>query len=417
MNIHKLFGSAIRPLSSIVALIAGLVSPKAFSQMFPLIQSLNPLENENPVRVLPKSTVFMTRPPSVPTQLRPPSVQDVISKAFNNDDLNALYGAGAFSHCDTSSRIPSFFSKNYSNFVYDCMQKFQNQHAQTFDERFQANPAAQGLATAPLGGELRWENISAPMRERLLQRSINDLAQKNKVLADVIQGRISFDIGLEKLWTVDSHAANPAEVRPRFVVEVVEPQGLQRSKTKKQVASLGPVTASDLGSDPLESGSWMGARPQKSKRVLREVFDSEPRLNTVTVEARQQENTTDSASDSLASFKTLARLAGLRTLPFSKINMRAERRTVDGSQQIALRATESQELFYAEFPNAAQAKSDSLNWGYKIPWKQHAIVVHVNEAAQEKVTGYSYKIDDNNKTDITFNHKSNAVAAGFVVSF
>jgi late competence protein required for DNA uptake (superfamily II DNA/RNA helicase) len=97
--------------------------------------------------------------------------------------------------------------------------------------------------------------------------------------------------------------------------------------------------------------------------------------------------------------------------------MKAERRVVDGSNQFALRATESQELFYAEFPNAAQVSATSVNWGYKIPWKQHAISVHINEAVQEKVTAYSYKIDDNNKTDVSFNHKNNSVSAGFVVNF
>ena len=72
MRLQILFGSAIRPLSSLVALIAGLVSPKAFAEIFPLVQSLNPLETENPVKVLPKGTVFMTQPPGLPSQMRQP---------------------------------------------------------------------------------------------------------------------------------------------------------------------------------------------------------------------------------------------------------------------------------------------------------------------------------------------------------
>jgi hypothetical protein len=150
---------------------------------------------------------------------------------------------------------------------------------------------------------------------------------------------------------------------------------------------------------------------------LREVFESEPRLASVTVDSKDTPVAAEHDNVTLSSFKALARLAGLRNLPFSKINMKAERRVVDGSNQFALRATESQELFYAEFPNAAQVSATSVNWGYKIPWKQHAISVHINEAVQEKVTAYSYKIDDNNKTDVSFNHKNNSVSAGFVVNF
>lgn len=417
MKIQNFFESNLRPLSSLVALIAGLVSPKAFADLFPLVQSLSPLESENPVKILPKSTVFMTRPPSVPSSLKQPSVSALIGKAFNKDDLNALYGAGAFTHCETTSRIPSFFSKNYSNFVFDCVQRLQDRHAQSFDERFQANPSSQGVAASPLGGGLQWENISAPMRERLLQRSIHDLAQKNKLLADVLQGRLSFDVGLEKLWSTPPKVTENAEMRPRFVVEVQEDPDHHLNRKSKQVASLGKVSPSELSADPQSNRAWMSAKPKKSRRILREVFDSEPRLSKVTVETKEKKALHESSPDTLTSFKSLAKLAGLRTLPFSKINMRAERRVVDGAQQIALRATESQELFYAEFPNAAQASGASVNWGYRIPWKQHAIVVHVNEAAQEKVTGYSYKVNDHNKTDISYNHKTNAVAAGFVVSF
>lgn len=418
MRLQNFFGSAIRPLSSLVALIAGLVSPKAFAEMFPLVHSLNPLEGENPVKVLPKSTVFMTRPPGLPSQLSQPSITAVISKAFNNDDLNALYGAGAFGHCETGSRIPSFFSKNYSNFAYDCFQKLNSQNAKNFDERFQANPNAQGLANYPLGGGVQWENISAPMRERLLQRSIHDLAQKNKLLSDVIQGRLSFDIGLEKLWSSPSTLPQVTEKRPRFVVEVLEPSSPRVDTKQKQFASLGDPHSAAFNPDKRAGrASWMTSTPRKSKRVLREVFESEPRISNVTVDSKNTQSASEHSNVTLTSFKALARLAGLRNLPFSKINMKAERRVVGSSQQFALRATESQELFYAEFPNAAQVSSTSVNWGYKIPWKQHAISVHVNEGAAERVTAYSYKIDDNNKTDVSFNHKSNAVSAGFILSF
>ena len=417
MRLQILFGSAIRPLSSLVALIAGLVSPKAFAEIFPLVQSLNPLETENPVKVLPKGTVFMTQPPGLPSQMRQPSLSTVIAKAFNNDDLNALYGSGAFGQCETGSRIPSFFSKNYSNFAYDCFERLQTRHSESFDERFQANPAAQGLSGSPLGGGIQWENISAPVRERLLQRSIHDLAQKNKLLSDIIQGRMSFDIGLETLWRAPSIQQNTNEQRPRFVVAVLEPTTSTKPLKTKQVASLGDINGSEFSADPSSNRTWMSNKPKKARRVLREGFDSEPRLSNVTVEGKNDSAVNEQTGGTLTSFKALARLAGLRHLPFAKINMKAERRVIDGSQQFALRATESQELFYAELPNAAQASATALNWGYKIPWKQHAISVHVNESAQEKVTAYSYKIDENNKTDVSFNHKSNAVSAGFVVSF
>ncbi len=256
------------------------------------------------------------------------------------------------------------------------------------------------------------------MRERLLQRSIHDLAQKNKLLSDVIQGRLSFDIGLEKLWNSPSTLPQVTEKRPRFVVEVLEPSSPRVDTKQKQFASLGDPHSAAFNPDKRAGrASWMTSTPRKSKRVLREVFESEPRISNVTVDSKNTQSASEHSNVTLTSFKALARLAGLRNLPFSKINMKAERRVVGSSQQFALRATESQELFYAEFPNAAQVSSTSVNWGYKIPWKQHAISVHVNEGAAERVTAYSYKIDDNNKTDVSFNHKSNAVSAGFILSF
>jgi hypothetical protein len=78
---------------------------------------------------------------------------------------------------------------------------------------------------------------------------------------------------------------------------------------------------------------------------------------------------------------------------------------------------ESQELAFAEIPDTRNASASTLVWGYKIPWKQHALNVRFDESTQERTTSYSYKVDDSNKTDVSFNHKNNAVSAGFVTTF
>jgi hypothetical protein len=74
-------------------------------------------------------------------------------------------------------------------------------------------------------------------------------------------------------------------------------------------------------------------------------------------------------------------------------------------------------LFFAEIPNIGHASSSSLVWGYKVPWNKHAVSVRIDEGAQEKITTYSFKIDDSNKSELNYNHKSNAVSAGFTVTF
>ena len=172
-----------------------------------------------------------------------------------------------------------------------------------------------------------------------MQRSIHDLAQKNKLLSDIIQGRMSFDIGLETLWRAPSIQQNTNEQRPRFVVAVLEPTTSTKPLKTKQVASLGDINGSEFSADPSSNRTWMSNKPKKARRVLREVFDSEPRLSNVTVEGKNDSAVNEQTGGTLTSFKALARLAGLRHLPFAKINMKAERRVIDGSQQFALRAT------------------------------------------------------------------------------
>ena len=123
------------------------------------------------------------------------------------------------------------------------------------------------------------------------------------------------------------------------------------------------------------------------------------------------------SNDSMSSLRYISRQAGLSDLPFTKVNMRAERRLVEGKNQFALRATESQDLFFAEIPDVRQPSSASIVWGYKIPWKKHAVAVRMDEGAQEKVTSYSYKVDDSNRSELNYNHKNNSLSAGFSVSF
>ncbi|NBW82225.1 hypothetical protein EBR21_10780 [bacterium] len=109
------------------------------------------------------TSLFMTPPPQLPGAARTPTITDVLGRAFTRDDLNSLYGAGGFASCETSSRIPSFFEKNYSNFAAGCIEDFRSRQAINFDERFQANPDSQGIAASPLGGRVQW-NTSALVR-------------------------------------------------------------------------------------------------------------------------------------------------------------------------------------------------------------------------------------------------------------
>ncbi|MFZ9519434.1 MAG: hypothetical protein ACO3A4_03060 [Silvanigrellaceae bacterium] len=368
---------------------------------------------------LQSSSLFMTPPPQVPGAARGPTITDVLGRAFTRDDLNSLYGAGGFGSCETSSRIPSFFEKNYSNFAAGCIEDFRSRQAINFDERFQSNPESQGVAVSPLGGRIQWTNISAGARERLLQRSINDLAQKNKTLADILQGRISFDFGIGKLLPGGNSSAAKSEApRPRYVVEVIDttPAG-KRNKNRPLLASLGQLPDGSVKKE----GMWFIQRPSKSRRTLKETF--EPGSSTAKsdeeslIPATALANPAPQKGEVLSSMRYMARQAGLSDLPFTKVNMRAERRIVEGRNQVALRATESQDLFFAEIPNIGHASSSSLVWGYKVPWNKHAMSVRIDEGAQEKITTYSFKIDDSNKSELNYNHKSNALSAGFTVSF
>ncbi|MEN9826037.1 MAG: hypothetical protein RI953_1782 [Pseudomonadota bacterium] len=365
------------------------------------------------------SSLFMTPPPQVPGAGRMPTVTDVLGRAFTRDDLNSLYGAGGFASCETSSRIPSFFEKNYSNFAAGCMEDFRSRQAINFDERFQSNPESQGIAVSPLGGRIQWNNISAGARERLLQRSINDLAQKNKTLSDILQGRISFDFGIGRLLPGGNSSAAKSEApRPRYVVEVIDTTSPgKRNKSRTLLASLGKLPDGSIKKE----GLWFSQRPFKSRRTLKETF--EPGTSTAKLDdeslipATASANKDSNTGEVLSSMRYMARQAGLSDLPFTKVNMRAERRIVEGRNQVALRATESQDLFFAEIPNIGHASSSSLVWGYKVPWHKHAVSVRIDEGAQEKITTYSFKIDDSNKSELNYNHKSNAVSAGFTVTF
>jgi hypothetical protein len=406
-------------ITTLVGVLAAIVAPSSYAAEFSLLQEINPLNQENPVRVLPASTIFMSQPPTPGAAVTTPKVTDVLGKAFRNEDLHSLYGAGSFSICETSSRVPSFFEKNYSNFAHACIEEHKSRQAVLFDERFQSDPSSQGYASSPLGGRLQWTSISTAARERLLQRSINDLAQKNKTLADIIQGRISIDFGLGKLWSTGAQNKVVDAPRPRYVVELQSSPNPPASLNKRRyIASVGPLPAGSL--DDSQSPHWLSRKPQRAKRVIRETF--EPAVAAQTAEQRNNsaENSTAAALEVSSAYTTvqyLSRMVGLQQIPFTKVNMRAERRVVEGRNQFALRATESQELMFAEFPDIRSASVSTMVWGYKIPWKRHALNVVHHEASQERTTSYSYKIDDSNKTDLNYNHSSRAVSAGIVISF
>jgi len=395
-----------------------LAAPVAQGSVLPQLMPINLSQSENPVELLPQSSLFVTQPPQHPDAGRSLTFTDIMGRAFNRDDFNALYGAGAFSSCETSSRIPSFFEKNYSNFVHSCLDEMRGRSAISFDERFQADPNNQGVVVAPLGGRMQWTSIRQGARERLLRRSINDLAQRNKTLADIIQGRISFDFGLGTFWKTSTANARTKNNTPRlrYVVEVESSEQKSQNKKQPMVASIGKLPAGSVQ----KAASWLSQKPARARRILKEVFDSSETASASSASASPPlaaaENSPHDDS-TLSSLKYLSSLAGLTDLPFTKMNMRAERRVVEGQNQFALRATESQDLFFAEIPNAAHASSGNLVWGYKIPWQRHAINIRVDESSQERTTSYSYKIDDSNKSDLSFNHKSRAVSAGFVISF
>lgn len=413
----QMFYKSIKPMTTFSGVALAVFSAQAHGSSQASIQALAPRNQEKHVRLLPNSTVFMAAPPVI-TGTRPlPQLSDVLGKAFNHQDLNSLYGAGSFGSCETTSPVPSHFEKNYSNFAYSCLESFKNRNAISFDERFQADPQNQGVATAPLGGRLQWTDISASARGRLLQRSIQDLAQRNKTLANIIQGRISFDFGLGGFFSSPESKPSISDPKPRFVVDVQQPDAGQRTNKRKYVASIGSLGQGSLGTD--KSAAWFNHKPHRAKRTLRETFEPLP------LSGQGQEvpsltaipSANDFQTDLLSSMKLLSKRAGLEQLPFTKMNMRAERRVVDGKNQFALRATESQELFFAEFPDARKMSPSTFVWGYKIPWQRHALNVRYDNAIEERTTTYSYKIDDSNKTDLSFNHKNNGMSAGFVISF
>lgn len=405
-NIHLTI--AVGSLSVLSPALA-FAAPKSDPQTPPLTTEQKTSESSY---LLPNSALVMTRPAQVPEAGRNPSFTDVLSRAFTRDDLNQLYGAGGFSQCETSSRIPSFFEKNYSNFAASCLEQFRSRQAISFDERFRANPESEGVAVSPLGGRIQWTNISAGARERLLKRSVQELANKNKTLGDILQGRISFDFGLTQIFSKNSSQIVQAPPpRPRYVVEVIDPTPVRKQKNRSLVASIGRLPNGSLSKE----GLWFTQRPTRARRTLKETFEPAPATTAQTVESIIPANVGD-AKDTESSLRYVSRLAGLSALPFSKINMRAERRLVDGQNSFALRAMESQELFYAEIPDVRRPKADALVWGYKIPWQRHALAVRIDEGAEEKVTSYSFKIDDSNKSEFNYNHKSNAISAGFVMS-
>lgn len=407
------------PLCITTGVLALAAAPAAFAAPVDHVaikkerQSEVPSPAESPI---PRASLFMNPPPQIPESQRTPAITDVLGRAFNRDDLNNLYGAGGFGSCETSSRIPSFFEKNYSNFAASCMNEFRSRQAISFDERFSSNPDSQGVAVSPLGGGIQWTSIRSGARERLLQRSINDLAKKNKTLSDIMQGRISFNFGLGQFFSKNSKTESVKETpRPRYVVEVLDTTPDSRRKNRALVASLGGFPEGSLK----KGGVWYNEKPKRARRILRETYEDAGTAAAVEepLVPATQASQGNTASDTVSSLRYVSRLAGLSDLPFTKMNMRAERRLADGKNQFALRASESQDLFFAEVPDLRKANSDSLVWGYKIPWKQHAVAVQVNEAVDEKVTSYSYKIDDANRSDVSYNHKSNAVSAGFSISF
>jgi len=405
-------------LTTVAGVLTAIVAPQSLAAQLPPQQQTNASNQQSPVRTLPASTIFMNQPPVPGGVGQHPRVSDVLGKAFRNEDLHSLYGSGSFGVCETSSRIPSFFEKNYSNFAYSCMEEHKNRQAVLFDERFQSNPESQGYALSPLGGGLQWTSISTAARERLLQRSINDLAHRNKTLADIIQGRISIDFGFGKLWTPQAQKASQETPRPRYVVELeTAPNTPAPLNKRKYIASVGRLPAGSV--DDSQSPHWLSRKPTRAKRVLRETFDP-----VASAQSNEQTKTTAETSaqdgEDASAFTTvqyLTRRAGLQHIPFTKVNMRAERRVADGQNQFALRATESQELMFAEIPDIRSASTSNIVWGYRVPWKRHALNVTHNEASQERTTSYSYRVDDSNKTDVSYNHSSRAVSAGFVISF
>jgi hypothetical protein len=406
----------LRVTAGVLTLVA---SPTVFAQTEAATAALKATQTQPPAstaRALPKTSLFMNPPPQVPEAQRTIGVTDVLGRAFNRDDLSGLYGAGGFGACETSSRIPSFFEKNYSNFAASCMEDFRSRQAIYFDERFRANPDSEGIAVSPLGGGVQWASISSAARQRLLQRSINDLAKKNKTLADIMQGRISLDFGFGQFFSRGHSAqAKPEPARPRYVVEVIDPTPERRGKDRSRVASLGRIPETGMRKE----GVWYVQKPTRARRTLKETFEPAATVSS-SEESLIPSNMVASdanSNDSMSSLRYISRQAGLSDLPFTKVNMRAERRLVDGKNQFALRATESQDLFFAELPDVRQPSSDSVVWGYKIPWKKHAVAVRVDEGAQEKVTSYSFKVDDSNRSELNYNHKHNSLSAGFSVSF
>jgi hypothetical protein len=349
--------------------------------------------------------------------------KDVLGRAFNNDDWNHLFNVGGFRDCETSSRIPSFFEKNYSNFAASCLNEFRSRQAINFDERFRSNPDSQGIAVSPLGGRMQWSTITQNAKSRLLQRSINDFAQSNKVLANIVQGRVSIDFGIGGFFAGSHQSQIVKEAdRPRYVVEVIESKRSSTRKNRPLIASLGRLPEGSVSGE----SHWFAQKPSRARRILKETYGSVEQSQPAETRNQQtagplenshQGPAVSSETEALTSIRTISRMAGLKEIPLSKIRMQTERRDADGQNKFALRAAESQDLVFAEVPDLTKLSSSSLVWGYKIPWKKHSLSVRVDEGTQEKVTSYSFNADDSNKSEITYNHATKSLSAGFSVSF
>ena len=341
--------------------------------------------------VIPTDSLRQARPADFPEELRMPSWRNGLDLAFNHEDLKGMYTWRGFDTCQTTSAGPSMFSKNFANFGSDCFAKYRDDYYRNFATHYRNHNGTYLLPKYPWNGT-RLSDISKSAGTRFASRTVTRAFRSSTFLSNLVEGKIAFDFSLDGIAEKLSSPPVSADPRPSYQLRT-ERFSASQDRLGAGLGVSGSAALASLGRD-WSSGS-------AAQREIVEVWPE-------SMGSKQPQVVQEPGYG-----KRMAGRLGLPTVPFSKFGMRIERRPDANQEDIFLRFAESSDLVYAEFNQLLRGKTESIAYGYKIPYLRHSLNVRYANMQDKAVTTYTFLINDNNRADFVYNPNDRSYSAGF----
>lgn len=257
------------------------------------------------------------------------TAKEVIEKAFNNDELAAISNERGLGTCMGRVMTRAQFSSRYIFESGNCAVDY----------------------TAP-GTKLNSIAIMKTATNRALYRLASDQIRRNPVLTALVDGKVDFDFSFSDI-VQKMTSSEDLENRPVYVLQVSE-------------------LANNIGLD------------LNDERAQKKIIEQWP-TKKKEIEAQQQ------AFPEATYAQRLARKFGLAHGPFTKYKLKVEKTAPGFVMAFNIRFQELNELAYLDLTSfVMHGDLKNLKYGYRVPYKRHAVGGDYNALHADPVWYYSY---------------------------